>query len=453
MSEPAAAAGQDTRRDSQNAKRRRSHVVRWRMREAHRDLARSKNQQKCGLVRRSDDVEIVRRDDTLAAHFTGLVSCGSWSACPVCSTRIGTEKGHRIKECIENGRERGHDVMLATLTIAHHAGAELAPMYKAIAEAWSFCMSGKGWQNWKARLGIVEVVRAFDCTHSRRNSWHPHLHVLIFTDRRPNGKAERAERAAEVEAFRAWISRRWADRIERQLGAEFRPDDEHGVKVQGGHNAGWYVAKMGLGRELSQMHTKVGRKGHRTPFQVLRDYAKHRRKRDRELWREWTDAMYRKQHIPGLTSLCRRYLPEAPQLTDEQIAEQKLENEHWIYTLPGDLYSRIASVRMAPAALLDAAEQGGTFGVERAIRKMIPRIPVKAHRRIRELQAEQDRAELVMRFTTAAKRCRDRRRAEQGPDWMHGRHHPDGTWRPVKDSWEPPSGGDLWTRYMEVVNG
>jgi len=172
-------------------------LERFRLREAHRPLARSKNQKKCGRVRIKSEVEVSRRldQDEGGAHFHGLVRCGSWSACPVCSAAIAARRGQEIEEAIRNHQENGGEVLLVTVTLRHHKGHSLKELMDVLGDSWRYMKAGGSWQGgkrrrdgtqrvgWKERIGYVGAIGGTESTHGNEYGWHPHKHVLFLLEK------------------------------------------------------------------------------------------------------------------------------------------------------------------------------------------------------------------------------------------------------------------------------
>jgi hypothetical protein len=214
------------------------------------------------------------------------------------------ERAEGLRALWDRHREAGGSVLMLALTAPHDFGQDLEPLRRRVARAWQRVIAGAPWVRWKLKTKCVGFVRALEVTHGR-NGWHPHLHVLAYFE----GKAPPALEVQE------WFFHRWSKAFTRGAPELRYPSPEHGVRVTS-PRVGDYLAKMGLSAELALSHTKAGRKHNRTPWQILRDYALARegspaRARDRELWREWTDAMRGARQLTVSRELRRRYAAAA----------------------------------------------------------------------------------------------------------------------------------------------
>jgi hypothetical protein len=98
-----------------------------------------------------------------------------------------------------------------------------------------------------------------------------------------------------------------------------RPSDEHGLTLQNGDYAAAYVSKWGLEHELTKSMHKVGRKGGRTPFDILRDYQSGEQKDENaRLFREFVAAFHGVRQLVWSPKL--KNLLAVEEITDEEMA-------------------------------------------------------------------------------------------------------------------------------------
>lgn len=290
------------------------------------------SQSRCGVAAvPHGDVE-VRVDGEGRGSVWGVSRCGSVWACPVCARSETRDRARDLEAAVDACLEAGGAVYMVTATIPHHAGHTCRDVLDAVSSSWSYVLSGGPWSRWADRIGYIGSVRGYDVTHSDRSGWHWHVHALVMVE---------APLEAELrDRWRSWMSDRWARKIEawyvdgdgaldcRPLNREIpddhdphfgRPHPEHGLQVQRGESAAEYLASIGLSREISSMETKRARSGHRTPWQILHDYATFSgedRSRDGWLWMQYVRA-----------SKGRAQLYWSPGLRDRLGVAQQLELE------------------------------------------------------------------------------------------------------------------------------
>jgi hypothetical protein len=103
--------------------------------------------------------------------------------------------------------------------------------------------------------------------------------------------------------------------------------------------------------------------GHRTPWQVLADFAESGDCSDLDLWRIWEKATDRVQAIRWSAGL-RAAVALGEEETDEEVVEARVGGEV-VYTFSMEEWRLVCRKRGARAAVLTQAEEGGTLAVKR----------------------------------------------------------------------------------------
>lgn len=250
---------------------------------------------------RPDESGLVR------ASFHKVVVCGSVWTCTVCSPRIGLRRQDHIRTAydlllnaapwasdVHSRKEyRWADALMVTFTIRHGAGDSLAGLFaklkladgRYLQTSYAYkCLVGythvkKGRRlSVPSTLGYVGRISATEITYGDRG-WHPHSHQLWFFDQRLTPR--------DIESLRSTLFREWLKAcaaVDLPLPLEFTPGDPEsskplGVDCRRALSAEEYLSKFGHERdwgperELASHHVKGGRRGGRTPFRLLQDYA------------------------------------------------------------------------------------------------------------------------------------------------------------------------------------
>ncbi len=368
----------------------------------------------CGVHRTGGGVQISLREGGYAVT-TGLVSCGSVHACPVCAASIAKERADELVSVVEAYRKQGCVPYLVGLTIPHERHDELAPLLSALTRAWRSVWAGRLARRAIRSLGREGYVRAREVTHGQRSSWHPHLHALFvgryhleqrLTDdeleqlrgceleavtllrelralyaAKPRGErlgGHGRKRAAEIRAalveLEPAILRRpskhdgkamrrpqsiegfhlWLWRRWARAAKRFgvkRPSIDAGVHITRADNAAAYLAKMGLALEVTHGNAKTGRGAHRSPFQVLAAAAYDRRYRG--LWQEYVEATWRTRQIVWSRGLTRKL--HRRMRDDEEIAADAGRAIGWTLVLDPKLWDDWLRWRPAVERQLRAA--------------------------------------------------------------------------------------------------
>lgn len=126
------------------------------------------------------------------AGVAGMVTCGQ-RTCTVCGPKIGAKWATQIADTLREHRDTvyspdlvpyglggGHAVMV-TLTMAHSLRSVLVFLLATLMYAWSKVTTGAGYVRDAQEFGIVGWIRALEIPWSRRNGFHPHLHILFLT--------------------------------------------------------------------------------------------------------------------------------------------------------------------------------------------------------------------------------------------------------------------------------
>jgi hypothetical protein len=292
----------------------------------------------------------VRRAESGRAYFAGLIRCGSVHTCPVCAAQIARTRQLEVTTLLGRHLAAGGTALFLTLTVPHDVGQPLRELRATVAAAWSALLAGKGWQTLRARHGLTGFVRALEVTHGRAG-YHPHLHVLLFCERRVSD-GEQAE-------LHAALFGRWARAVTR-AGLRAPLPGLCPMKAIYSQNVADYLTKVSAVLELTRADGKGGRGGNRSPFQVLRDYATTHRGADAAIWREWAEGMKGARQLTFSKGLRERYAVEVT--TDEEIAAAEVGGDP-VVILSRPAWKHICRVPMLRADVLRAAERGGAADV------------------------------------------------------------------------------------------
>ena len=281
--------------------------ARMRLLDQARPISTLYSLQRCGQMALGGAVAVTQKGDG-SGGFSGLFRCGSVWSCPECAPVVRAERAANMETWAAAWMGAGHGVAMATLTTRHWKHSRLGPQLEGTAEAWRALLQGSWWAGrttkdgtyvpgFRDRHGIVGIARALEMTHSWSNSWHSHIHALLWFETPPDD-----DTARQVEAE---LYARWAVIVARKgLG---KPTRKHGVKVdvahrgaEGAADLARYLVKLqdkddekaparGLGNELLRGDNKIGRKKGRTPFEILRR-AVAGDEAELELWVEYEKA-------------------------------------------------------------------------------------------------------------------------------------------------------------------
>ena len=210
-------------------------------------------------------VEVQKSADGEASRIDGVMLCGSVWLCPVCAQRIAYERSLMLKQA----NQAGYKMVLVTATLQHSRTDSLKELLKALKSALKALKSGRWWQGFREKYGVVAYVSSFEITYGV-NGWHPHCHMLFYL----SGEVD-------AEEFGSAFRERYVELIEREGSyASYY----HSVDVRkADSDASSYLTKWSLSEELTGSFAKSG--AGKTFWQLVEDGRA-------ELVREYAEATF-----------------------------------------------------------------------------------------------------------------------------------------------------------------
>lgn len=304
----------------------------------------------------------IMHDGSRPAGYAGVERCSSIWSCPHCSAVIRAGRAAEIEQAVKAHQKTAGEVLFFTGTVRHHRGDELATTLDAVLIGWKKMLQSRGWARLKKIYGLSGYVRAIEVTHGQ-NSWHPHVHALLFLDEPVPAEA--------WDELRGLLFELWSDSVVKagakrptEKGLDLRRLDGNGrilsaylAKVQDEKKKG-RTSTWGVGAEMSRSDVKRGRTGSVSPFEFLDDdldgYSEDERAR---LWREYYSATKGRRAITWSRGLKKRY--DVGEKTDEQIQDEA-ESTILVWRTHADCYREVLRVRpvdLARALELAEAEE------------------------------------------------------------------------------------------------
>ena len=247
------------------------------------------------------------------ANFQNVRVCGSVWLCPCCSQKIRTQRAAELDQTIRLHGERGGGAVISLLSVSHYRKHSLRSTQHALKVGWTQTTKQRDYKQLKDRFGIVGYAKTLEVTQGK-NGWHPHYHVVWFTER-PLTDAER-------EQFDAALYQLWMHNVTKYTDRSVNHEANHVQKIRTIDAIANYLSKS-IAFELTHGHTKDGKMPtQRTPFQIAKDYTKSFDERDEARWNEYVDAIVGERMITYSRSLSELRTPES-HATDEEIAEME----------------------------------------------------------------------------------------------------------------------------------
>jgi hypothetical protein len=163
-----------------------SRVQRFMLQSVARRFLPGSRTDKCMRLRQgSKEIQVWQSREHKTTSYSGLQTCGSVWACPVCSAKIAERRRAEIITAMAAHKAAGGCMHLLTLTAPHQRSDALVDLLAKQALALKKMFSDKTVRKVFAELGVVGQIRALEVTHGRRsernNGWHPHYHLLLFS--------------------------------------------------------------------------------------------------------------------------------------------------------------------------------------------------------------------------------------------------------------------------------
>ena len=265
---------------------------------------------------------------TSKAHYGNLQRCGSVWCCPNCSPKITEQRKNEVKQAVE--RHKGGLYML-TLTIPHYMWDNLELLLLGFRGALKRFFSGtrKAKAIW-ADMGKIGHIKALEVTWGQ-NGWHPHYHILVFTDKELPSDYDTAP-----------LVELWQNSC--RLAKLPIPNAKYGLDFRKGEYSE-YVTKWGwnIESEMTKGHLKKGRGSNWSAWDLLKYYAFGTGVDDFDkygkLFQEFaicfkgSQQLYWSRGLKSLFSIVEK--------TDEQIADETRKNAEDIYDLNREFWRLI----------------------------------------------------------------------------------------------------------------
>lgn len=266
-------------------------------------------------------IKVWKSKEHKKAFFSGLQTCGSVWQCPVCSPKIGEGRRAEIIAVMAAHKAAGGCVNMLTLTCPHQRSDNLKLLLAKQAKALNSFWKDRQTKAIFAEMGVVAQIRALEVTHGRKsthnNGWHPHYHILLFAG---VGVDLALFDAVNMTDWQVRLYLRWANAC--KLAGLGEPSYAHGLKLDDGSKAAQYVSKWGLEDEMTKGHTKKGKDGGETPFDLLRALVADSTDRQAAaLFIEFAEAFKGKRQLHWSSGLKKRYAID--EKTDDQLVDEK----------------------------------------------------------------------------------------------------------------------------------
>lgn len=332
-----------------------------------RIISTKKRVRQCKTAIGSGRVGIVNHADSGGAHFVGVESCANVWCCPVCAPKIRAGRTTDVLEAFKRHHANGGGFLFLTQTVQHNKDERLADLLTLLGQGWRHLANSRTYKAARKRYGILGNITALEITTGVVAGWHPHRHLLIFTDR-PLSSDETADLEGAMHAvYSQWMRQQGKDSKAR-VGLRIDPVTDANEAV------GRYITKLQASFELTRSDLKKSRAakdGGIVPFDLLQRVADdHRDDTARRLWQEYEQATTGKSAVRFSKGL-RKLLGMDEAKTDEELAEEEAEGQDVGIYLAAPLFRRVTKAGQR-GLLLAVSTAYGDVGVMKIIQKLYP---------------------------------------------------------------------------------
>lgn len=318
---------------------------------------------KCKWISHGGKVAVHASLEHSSAFYSGLVTCGSVWACPICAAKIQERRREEIAAAIAWAHFRKLQPVMVTLTFPHYAWQKLADLADQQSDALHRLRAGAPWSRFKEIVGYRGLIRSLELTLGQ-NGWHPHTHELWFVSS-----------SVDADEMKLKVLDRWktccarAGLLDLNDVDQVRAFEAHAVDVKGWCDASDYLAKQddsrhwGADRELAKGSTKAGRAKGKHPFGLLAA-ASAGDKQAGAKFIEYAGVMKGKRQLFWSSGLKTKV--GLVERSDEELAEEERDHAETLGLLDLTEWTLVREAGKR-AELLDAAESGGWPAVQALI--------------------------------------------------------------------------------------
>ncbi len=329
--------------------------ARLKLRASLRQVTSLKRLRSCGLP---FSCIVVRCKDGVH-HFSGMSTCGSGWACPVCAAKIRFHRADEVSRAVVSALNQGMGALFITRTIPHSAEDRLGVTLNLVAEGRRYVTNQKVVKGVRRNAGYLGGIASKEITYGA-SGWHPHTHDIEYYERELTLQDFAALSSVYYDYLNRFYSRNGFDGLSRQHGVRVEQVQFDGVALAK------YVTKLQEGtgirlrtaQELTRQDLKQGRAGSVMPFDIACEFFETGDMELLELWREYERETFGRSVIRFTKGLRARLLPHEAERTDEQLAALKVGGAD-VVRLEGWFYRKIARVPGLEGKVLTALDTGG----------------------------------------------------------------------------------------------
>lgn len=302
---------------------------------------------KCGKIpfkKSAKYVDVICKDQK-HYYYSGLVSCGSVWACPVCSLKISQHRAEKLTYYLKHIQtETNYKIGFLTLTIRHNLSENLRENKHSVLNIWRNITKSRKYRELSKKYKILGNIRALEVKFSFSTGWHPHLHILFIADE----NQENLEKFNK-EIINIWIQEHAENSKAEKTGQKYVP-----VLCEKGISE--YITKYSAADEITRSYIKTGQKDKFsfTPFDMLQyiennEFNKALEDNVNKLknkFREFVENFKATKQLTYSRSLLLLFNNLIDNKTDEEIVTEKQENEKIVLSIEKTIFEKIIKYKI-----------------------------------------------------------------------------------------------------------
>ncbi len=281
---------------------------------------------------------------------------------PDLSFKIRTNRAIEIAVAIAVHHAKGGSVLLLTLTTQHSFGESFDEVWEQVQETWSWIIKHYRYRQLRKKLGLA-FIRTIEVMHGL-NGWHPHLHILLFSDV-PIDPFDTRDQYHEIARI---FHDLWVKHMRDEYGRDVRSSygvDLRMVKADDAAGVGTYCTKAGY--EVAMADGKEGRtRTSRHPFAIAYDAVETGDTASIALFQEWIKGSHGR-HMWSWSDGLREASGLGREKSDEELADESDETVGRVCTISKKLWRQIIVTRYGLRAMFLTALDQGRTGLDQAI--------------------------------------------------------------------------------------
>ena len=301
----------------------------------------------CGFATHDRHVKLVKAN-LGKFMYKGAASCSSIWRCPSCSMKIlkGRAKELYSITSAHLKENQNNEMGFLTLTLKHTRKDALKDTLDRLLNSWRKLQNHRFFSSIKKQGFYIGQIKALEITHTEKNGWHPHLHIILFwKDISTN----------DIEIYQNQILSNWVNYTKGSLKAQDQ-------KIVYNKDVAEYVTKWDSIQELTNDFAKnvSGVK----PFQLLNyiydskllysyKTLKSSNNRCKAMFREYIEATKGKHRIGISRVLNQLYKVESK--TDEELTNE-IDIEDILLSFEREVW-RIINLNDLQPFLIDIASE------------------------------------------------------------------------------------------------